>query len=324
MVVTVVALSAFFVIPHAQALTLIPPSIEFTADPGQTISTEIKLYNETASSVTLYPTVTLFSADGETGNPTYDFTVEPTDLATWFEMSTDPVVLAAGERVTIPVAVAVPTDADPGGHYAALFYGSQPPAAQGGTISVGSKVGTLFLVNVSGTVVEQGSIVQFSLGAGDKFINRLPAEFTIRFANTGNVHVRPTGSVNITNLFGKLTTALGVNVGKGATLPTTTRKYEAVWERGTVAAAGSNMLSDFFVELGNEWRNFALGKYTAQVALAYGNATPQQDGATVTFWVVPWRVLIVSLIILTGLTFGLIFGIKKYNSWIIKKAQASK
>lgn len=322
--VVLAIVSVFFVGRPTQALTLIPPSVEFTAEPGQRIDTEIKLYNETSDSETLYPEVRNFSAEGETGTPTFDFTAELSGLATWFEYSTAPVVLAPGERLTIPVAINVPGDAEPGGQYAALFYGTQPPSAEGGAqIAVGSKIGTLFLVRVNGDIVENGAIAGFGRSA-DSSTTHLPITFDVRFGNTGNVHVRPTGTITITNMFGGTSATLDVNPSKGATLPSTIRNYQTTWEKAKVTTLSGSMWSDFWTELGNEWRNFAFGKYTAQVALSYGSTTPHQSAASVTFWIVPWRLLIISVIILAALVFGLIVGIKRYNSWIISKAQATK
>lgn len=308
----------------AQALTVIPPSVEFTADPGQTIQTEVKLYNETASSMTLYSDVRNFSAKDESGTPTFDFTTEPTDLATWIDVSEEPLVIGAGERVSIPVTITVPNDAEPGGHYAVLFYGNQPPSDGGATqIAIGSKVGSLFLVRVSGEIVENGSIASF--GLGDKqFATHLPVVFGLRFNNSGNVHVRPTGTITVTNMFGKTSTTLELNPNKGATLPGTIRNYQTTWEKNTAASSTGNIWSDFWKEVGNEWRNFAFGRYTAQAVMTFGATTPQQTGASVSFWIIPWQLLSILVIIVAAIVLGLIFGIKKYNSWIIQKAQAGK
>jgi|GEM_PF-6399128 len=55
----------------AQALTVSPPKIELTADPGKTISGSFLVSNEQQSKKTFYTTFENFEAQGETGVPKF-------------------------------------------------------------------------------------------------------------------------------------------------------------------------------------------------------------------------------------------------------------
>ncbi len=304
----------------SQALTLIPPSFELQIDPGQSTELEVKLYNETQKAIQLYTEVANFTAQGETGQPTFDFD-NPSDLRPWFEVESGPFILNPGERREIPIKINAPSEAEAGGHYAALFFSNQPPvsADRQHQIAIGSKLGTLFLINVTGEIIESGAIEELALER--QVYNRLPIDFGLRFSNTGTIHLRPQGTLAIRNWFNQVKGDLTVNAVKGATLPQTIRKYDIKWEKGEVLNTDSNFFVNFWREVANEWHNFAFGRYSASVAVTYGSAGSLNDNATVSFWVIPWRLLTVIAVALIILIIAFIFFIKRYNAWIIQKAR---
>ncbi len=300
------------------AITIIPPSLEFEAPPGQTYETTVKLFNETDQTVVLYSEATNFGAAGETGRPSYRFDAEPEGLSSWITVEPGPYTLDPGARVTVPITIAPPADAEPGGHYAALFFSDQPKdAEQGGAVAVGSKIGILLLARVPGDVTEAGAIKEFYLEDKPTSVNRLPITFVTRYENTGNVHLRPTGMIEVQNMFGSSVASIDFNPSNGATLPNTIRKYDTVWQKGTVDESGG-----FWTEFKNERNNFAIGRYTATVSLEAGVDTIISDSAAVTFWVVPWRVMIVWGIGVIIILFILWFLIKRYNKWVVAKAMS--
>jgi len=313
-------LCGFLFIPVSRAITLIPPHLEIGLIPGQSLQTSIKLFNESQEVLQLYTETASFHAKGETGQPEFDFD-SPTDegLSSWIEVEKGPIILNPGERYEVPVKIHPPANADPGGHYASVFFTTSPPEAGEGQVRIASKVGTLLLTRVEGDVIEKGSIAEFGLGKGKMTFNRLPIDFFVRFQNSGNVHLRPSGQIGIKSMFGKEVGSVEVNASKGATLPKTTRKYDAVWEKAQLKGAGGSFFQKFFNEYANERSNFGFGKYTAKVSIHAGTNSID-DTATVSFWVVPWRILLVWTIVgILGLIF-LILLIKRYNTWIRKKA----
>lgn len=177
---SVAALGWFFATQPASALTLVPPSLEFGAQPGQTLKTAIKLYNETNTPVTLYTSFANFTAQDEAGTPNFDFKNTSEGLASW--ITTDPaqLTLQPGDRVSVTVNIAVPANADPGGHYAAVFFGTQPPTTQGSGVSIASKVGSLIILRVAGKTVEQGTVKQFSIIGGQTLFTHPPVSFDLR------------------------------------------------------------------------------------------------------------------------------------------------
>lgn len=322
-VLLAVSFFSVFFVPHASALTIIPPSMELQVVPGKNYETAVKLFNEEQDPKTLYTEVAPFTAEGETGNPNFDFNAPATGLSAWIGVQQGPITVEPGQRVEIPVTVAVPEDAEPGGHYAAVFFSSTPPAGTGenSQVAIGTKLGTLILARVEGKVVEAGRLQEFGFEGGGT-LTRLPAEFFTRFTNTGNVHLRPSGSIVITNLFGGEAATLTVNKASGATLPGSTRKYNTRWEKAPVDDTSGNIWTNFWTEFANEKDNFALGRYTATLTLTAGQSRQISDTATMTFWVLPWRILLLSALAFAVLVLFIIFLIRRYNRWIIRRAAA--
>ncbi|MCH7492629.1 hypothetical protein IID19_03515 [Patescibacteria group bacterium] len=319
LIVVIVVLAGYMNMPAAQAITLIPPSLEVGLTAGLSLETVIKLFNESSDTVELFTETTNFTAKGETGQPDFDFDAEPIGLSSWLSLESGPIVLQPGERYEVPITINPPVNADPGGHYAAVFFTTQPP--EEGQVKVASKVGTLILARVEGDIKEAGIISIFDVENGQSFFNRLPVEFFARFQNTGNVHLKPTGAITVKNTFGKETASIEFNASKGATLPDTTRMYKAIWESGIVNEVSGNFWTKYWQEYGNEKNNFALGKYTATLAISAGTNGAVTDSNEVSFWVIPWRVLLLwSLMAAVGVIL-IIMLLKRYNAWVIKKAK---
>lgn len=317
----VVGASALFVLAvlarPTYAITLIPPSLELGANPGETLSTKMKLFNEAATDVTLYPSTDNFTAADEAGTPKF-LNTPAEDLASWITVPAGPIILKPGERTEVPIDIHVPNNADPGGHYAAIFFSDQPITGPTGTgVSVTNKVGTLVITRIEGTIREAGRLAQFSTDGGKSMYTRTPVTFSIRFENQGNVHLRPTGSITVRNMLGGTTVVLPINPTQGAVLPSSIRKFQTAWDRTSSSSAKSN----FFSEIGAEWKNFALGPYTAEVSLTYGQTNDKSAVGSVRFWVFPWHVLLVVLVLVVLIVTLLILLIGRYNRWILRHAQ---
>lgn len=309
-----------FLARPAQALTLIPPNLEFSLQSGETIETKVKLFNETADSVTQYSSTANFTAKDETGTPAFLDEAVATNLASWITLEPGPFTLLPGERLEIHVTVAVPADAEPGGHYAAIFFSSLSPDTAGtGEVGISTKLGSLVLVRVAGAIREAGSIATFGSKDGATMFTRPPVDFLLRVANSGNVHIRPTGDITIRNSIGGTTATVPVNVTQGAVLPSSTRAFNLSWEK----SANDTERENFFQEVAAEWRNFAFGPYTATVDLSYGAANDKTATAKLSYWILPWQLLIVTVVGLVALIWLLIWLVGVYNRAIISKATKS-
>ena len=322
-VLFLILLSAFLP-KKAVALTLIPPMLEFGVEPGGEITSKIRVLNETVETTTFYTSTANFNAKDEFGNPNFLFE-EKSGLADWIEINPGPIVLLPGERQDILFTVRVPNDADPGGHYAGIFFGSNLPQLTGegeGQVGIVSKLGMLLLLRVSGDITIKSAIQEFHILNDQRFFTRLPVQFWYRLYNSGNLHVRPEGAVEIKNLLGITNAKITANPVEGAVLPDSIRRFETVWKKSEPPKIEyKNLFQNFFSQALGEYKNFAFGRYTA--ALKLSNVPDSQMVEKISFWVFPWRFLLISIIVLAIVILLIINIISRYNRWIIKRARAS-
>lgn len=124
-------------------------------------------------------------------------------------------VLAKGAAKNVTYTIKAPPNAEPGGHFGAIFFKASELPKNGQQLKVGTRVGMLVLVTVPGSRLEKGNILDFS---GPKFVKKSPINFTIKFENAGTVHFEPKGAITVINMFGK---EIGtVSVGGQVVLPT--------------------------------------------------------------------------------------------------------
>ena len=307
---TAVFVGVFLFASSALALTISPAKIEATGNPGTTINLQFKLINEESSSKTYYLDAENFQAEGETGAP--HFTTGTEDLASWMRFP-NTITLQKGEEKNISFDVAIPSNAEAGGHFAALFLSSQAPT-NGDQVSVGSKIGVLVLLRVSGNVKEGGGILSFMSSSGSKLFASLPISFTYRFQNSGGDRVQPKGTVEIKNILGWGVDTIDANGSQGNILPQSIRKFDIVWGGAETPAGG------FFAKVWFELSHFAFGIYKANLHIGYGDKGSVSEASNIVF-VIPWQLIITLLVV--GVFVWLIFStiLRKYNRWIITKAQ---
>lgn len=301
-----------------RALTIVPPTLDYTVKPGDVKEGTVKIYNESVTDpVTVFSTVSNFTAKGETGEPDFDLAEVPTGAAAWVETAQGAITVQPNERIEVPFKITVPNNAEPGGHYVSLFYGTDPSLKpeDGGQVTVRSLLGALIIMRVEGLIRENASIATFTTKEGTSLAH-LPATFDIRVQNSGNVHVRPQGTILIKNLMGGETETLSINDANGAVLPNSVRLFEATWKKGST----DSVPSGFFDQVKEQWANFAFGPYTATATMTYGQSK-QTMVASTKVTLIPWQLLTVELLVLIVVILILVFGLKAYNKSIIRKAQ---
>ena len=286
------------------SVTVTPPLIQLSIGPGETWTSSIKIVNNNTYSVTYYTQLVDMQADGEEGRSKFvplvnedqaDPTYQSFALARWITLSSDPIVIAPGGSATVPFAVSVPPNAEPGGHYAAILVGTQPGSInnRGTLMKVSSYVSSLIFVEIKGNAVESGRIREFSTS---KSLYQAPnVDFTVRFENTGNTHVHPQGQVVIYNMWGKERGQVLINNGDsdfGNVLPQSVRKFQFSW-------TGDQSIFD-------------IGPYRAVVTLDFGSAGKQNVSATSYFWIVPLVPVSIAVTVIIGFVFLITWLIRRY------------
>jgi hypothetical protein len=241
-----------------------------------------------------------FEARGEGGAPNFipmignEKSATSSSLAGWFEIPKKPFYIEPEQTASIPFSLHVPKDAEPGGHYGAVLIGNQPntDAVSGNALHVASVISSLFLVRVSGEIIEKGDIREFST---DKSMYQEPkATLSIRFENKGNVHIQPQGEITIYNMWGKERGKIRVNDGAnfGNVLPKSIRKFSFEWT--------------------GESSFFDIGRYQAIAVLSFGDKVRYNVSSVISFWIVPVVPILKILAFFTVFIWFLIFSVKRY------------
>lgn len=295
------------------ALTISPARIEISGNPGQIVSGEFTVINEQQNSQTFYSSSENFEALGESGTPSFVTSID--GLASWISVSPT-VTMAKGQEQKIPFRINIPKDADPGGYFAAIFLSTNSPRTQEGQVSVGARIGLLVLLKVNGTVKEGGGLLGFTEKNGARFFTSLPITFTYRFSNSGGDRIKPDGTLVIRDMIGLSASNIPANIGGSNVLPNSTRKIDVAW--GTDARPAG-----FWNIVGYQMSHFAFGPYFASLSLKYGSQN-LTAGGTYFIFVFPWQFILVALIVITLVIYIGKNGLKRYNRWIIQKAQGLK
>jgi hypothetical protein len=175
--------------------------------------------------------------------------------------------LKHGERASIPVRVTLPTDVQPGGRYGSVLVSTTAKESVPGQRSaIVTRLGALFFVKVPGEVEEDGKLVGFETKGGQSLFGHGPIDFDILYENNGSVYLNPYGEIRIRNIVGQEVGA--VQVEPWFAMPQSLRLRQKDWDR-----------------------SFLFGRYTATASInrGYGDIV---DTMTVSFWVIPWKVLL--------------------------------
>jgi hypothetical protein len=287
-----------------QGLEISPPLLELNVNPGQTTTFEIHLRNITKGPLITKGSIDDFIAEGEEGQAKLliDKNAEPSPYSfkTWAQPIAD-LSVAPQELKTAQITLQVPKDASPGGHYGVVRFSGVAPELEGTGVSLSASIGTLVLINVSGDVKKKASLEEFATeqhGKKKGFFENGPITFVERIRNQGTVHVKPVGTIRVTNMFGKETQVFTVNDKGGNILPNSVRRFEQ--------------------QLG---KKNLFGKYTVEANIQYEG---QNISGKISFWVIPYRLLALVLGGLIVLAVFLRLAIKRYNRYIVAKATKSK
>ena len=260
-------------------LAVSPPTFDLAANPGDTLKNSIRVDNLTDQVLEVTVDKQNFVASGEDGQADLTEDTTPYSLATWIRPAVTQLSIPAKSSRTVAFTVAVPNNAEPGGHFGSLIFRSQSRPLAGTTgVSVSQQIGALLFLRVAGNLKDQASVVSFN--SDKSFYEYPPIDFLARIKNEGNVHFKPEATITVTNMFGQ----------KVATLPVDGR---------TVLPGSIRKMT-----LASPWKpKFLFGNYRSTLSVVYGDKK-QILTATTSFWVIPYKLVgIILLVLLVVLIF---------------------
>ncbi len=283
--------------------------INVSLEPGQAWGSSLRIINPNPYQLKVFVDVVDFYSQGEDGGGYFvsaNSDKNNKTLANWIDLKEKSIIIPAGQVKELSFRVNIPNDAPPGGHFAAILVGTKPPVDKKSVKVNTSQITTsLLFLQVNGDIKEEGRIRSFS--TAQKVTDVAKVDFSLRFENTGNIHLLPRGEIKIVDWKGSTVGVLPINQDTdfGNVLPNTIRKYDLSWKKDR---------PDSF------WN---IGYYRATVSLGYGKDEKKFDFSKISFWIIPWKKIVVGISVFLFLTWLIVFLIKIYIRKILKAAGIS-
>lgn len=286
-----------------QALEIAPPVLTLRADPGETINTQISIRDISPTALRVTSEVNDFSSEGrEDGAPVLrgvdeEEPVEPSpySIVSWVE-PLPPLLLEPREIENLPVRINVPADAAPGGYYGVVRFTATPASLDSTGVALSASIGSLVFIRVNGDAKQAMEIVEFSTSKNGKpgwFFDSTPIDFVQRVKNTGNVHEQPVSSILVKDMFGNNVVNLNMNLEQRNVLPDSIRRFTSPLDS---SAIGDRVL---------------FGRYSATITTKYGENGAIEVTDTLSFWVVPWQIILGIIALIIAIVLGFRFWLSK-------------
>ena len=310
LVISILTLGPSHAATGPMSLITSPLPLSLSATPGSTVTTDLRIKNAGPNTERLRVGLLKFNAFGETGQPrVMDFAPEDKHDE-WVKFSKTTFDAPVNQWQTIKMTINVPKTAAFGYYYAVTFGRADADTAEGSADQQAVVVGaTATLVLLEAKVPNaKRDLDVLEFGSAKKFYEYLPAEFSVRVRNRGNVHVAPHGQIFIYRGKKEISNT-AFNFDGGHVLPGTNRIYTEKWEDGfpvyvekrdqdqAVLDKQGKQVKELKWNF-NEVPKLRIGKYRAQLVMVYDDGKRDVPvEAYVDFWVVPWRLLGATLLV---------------------------
>jgi hypothetical protein len=288
-------------------LRITPVRQELTLGPGQNDSYTIEVTNVTTAPTTVTAIVNDFESDNESGQPRLIVNTDrqsPFSIKPFLDLPGN-FTLEPGESRLVTMSVRIPDEAMPGGYFGAIRFeaGAASPADDGTAVALSASVASLLLVSVPGEADETMSLEFIEArqdGQAGRFLETAPDTVAIKLNNEGNTILKPIGRVSVKNMFDNEVYSYELNGGQ---------------VRGNVLPQSSRVFEDAVENIG------FIGRYTVEANLSYGEGGGNIITASTTFWVIPWKILLIGATILAFLIWFGTKGLKAYNRRVVARAR---
>ena len=244
-----------------------PTWVELTVNRGEQADKTVHVENGSSEPIAIKAYVMDFSIDREGNFVFSEAGHESYSASRWLSVAETDFELVPGESQEVEVRLSAPSEVEPGGHYAALFFEAIPSANQG-AVSISTRIPTLFYITVPGIteaeVIANADIASLVLPG---FAGKGPVEAGVVVHNTGNVHLTVAAKAHFSASLGGDSE---LDLGQAVILPNSEGVIKSNWQQAPF-----------------------LGKVTANVVIGYLDEQGElvNKSRTGEFWVVPWSMI---------------------------------
>jgi len=253
--------------------------ISLELDPGQSVTKEITFTNRLGKESAFLVEIEDIAGSRDI-NVNNSYTLQgikkgPYSLKDYIHPELMEFTLKDGEQIHLPVTINIPADSRPGGLYGAIAFSSkdvtQEKIIDNEKVAIVPRVAYIYMIKVKGPVNEDGSLKELS--TTKKYYEKGPVIINYIVENNGNIHLSPYGEITIKNIIGREIEK--IKIDPFFTIPDSLRKNSISFNR-----------------------KFMFGRYAVSINLNRGYLEKDDvvDTKTIYFWVIPWKLLAVSII----------------------------
>lgn len=244
-----------------------PTWVELTVNRGEQAGKTINVQNQGSELIRMRAYVMDFSIDREGNFAFSEPGHESYSASRWLSVEETDLEIAPGERREVEVSLSAPSEVEPGGHYAALFFEAIPSANQG-AVSISARIPTLFYITVPG-ITEAEVIANADIGSLllPGFAGKGPVEAGVVVHNSGNVHLSVAARAHFSASLGGDSE---LDLGQAVILPNSDGIIKSNWQQAPL-----------------------FGKVRASVVIGYLDQKGElvNKSQIAEFWVVPWSLI---------------------------------
>lgn len=270
---------------QGRQLLISPPTISLTVKPGDTSEGTVSFINDSNEDMEMEISVYDVIVQDNFGTPQIlpGGTIENNkySASSWIGVNTPRFTAGAKKRTNIQYYYQIPGNAGAGGHYAAIVFRPKPFTTTGGTGSaINMQLSSLVYFDVAGTITESATVKSFTAPG---FSEYGPVSLKAEIINKGDTHIKPVGTFKVTDMLGKTITSKEVPAGN-------------------IFPGGISRIYEQTV--GKKWM---IGRYTATFMATYGRSNNLPLVATVAFWVFPWKVALLVVLLIAAAVLGYLY-----------------
>jgi hypothetical protein len=300
----VISLSFIFVGLNTEvnAVSVSPPTYYLDLENGQSKTESLKIFGDVSdpADTTLYIAPFVMVKEGQRSDRQF---LEPNpdnnnEVANWIELSQTTVEVGPNTEVEIPWTITSQGTAECGTNLAAIIVSQEPFDSDEETprVDIGGRVAAQVHVDVEskeGDSCDDNTVDlnAESFNVESIFYNYDGTEFTTVLRNDGNLISRaPKGFITVKGLGEDI--QVPFNEENVDVYPNSSRIFEEKWIDSEYPSEGS-----IVEQIAYEITNLRIGRYTAQLGVT--NNVDSQIIAEDSFWIIPWRLILLILLFLS-------------------------
>ena len=300
------------------AVQVTPSPLIATLKPGQISALELRINNTGSAKESYKMELRSFSVDADSGKVDLG-NEEPKEVTRFVSFEQPTFSLEPGQWINQRITVNTPIDAGFSYSFAVMVLRDKMQVSETRGATIQGSVAVFALLNVDRPdAVRKLDIVEFS--SAKKVYEYLPSTLTLKIKNTGNTIVAPKGNIFISRKYSDTThiDLLQVNASAGNIIPGRTRMLPVEWSNGFPVHTTKDGVSRLSWDM-SKLSKLRIGKYSAKAIVIYDDGTRDVPvEAVVSFWVIPWKLILGTFVVLALVVLGA-FSVLKKSSGLFKR-----